>query len=264
MATNQNNQEQVREVQTRGYRTFNSNAIKATAFEWSYQGDMLKLIITPELPENEQTEKRRYDYQHSWITCISRPKCIDLWNQIEEKILPALANKTEKFISVPVAEVNQFGIGLRADDKQGVVAYAKLIRNIDAQTLKSSDEIVYEFRKGEVIEDYDNSTGKFGGRTITENELYLFLEDTKSFIHGSSKAFNHANRTVDKSYKDMLIGDIRSIGNKVGAEMSTPYSAQRAGARFGQTSLFDSSSMNAPTDQITSLDDLNIQFEGAQ
>lgn len=256
-----NNSNEQRDVQTRGYRTFNSTQAKPTAFEWDYQGDMLKLLITPELPEKEQTERRRYDYQHSWITCISRTKCVDLWNAIKEKVVPALKEGKDKFVSVPVAEVNQFGVGARVVNGE-VEGYVKLIKNISASDLTSKESIQYTFRKGELIEDYDCDTGKFGGRVITDSEFLLFMEDLKSFIEGSSKAFNHANRVVDKTYKDMISSDIRSIGNKVGAEMSTPYAAQKGGARYGQQSLFDTNAMNAPADQISSLDDLDIAFEG--
>lgn len=260
MAYQNNNQEQ-KTVTTRGYRTSNPNAIKATGFEWSYQGDMLKLIITPELPENEQTEKRRYDYDHSWITCISRPKCMDLISEYERRLKAKIEAGEECFISVTVAEVNQFGIGIKSDGKGGVMTYAKLIRNINPSDLISKDEIIYEFRKGEVIVDYDNSAGKFGDRIITVGEFSLFIDDMISFVKASSKAFNHANRVVDKSYKDMVVSDIRAIGKKVGAEMSTPYSAQKAGASYGQPSLFDNSGSAASTETIVSLDDLDITFE---
>ena len=257
----QNNQEQKATVTTRGYKTYNSNATKATAFEWSYQGDMLKLVITPELPENEQTEKRRYDYEHPWITCIARPKCVDLASEYENRLKPCLVERKDCFISVPVAEVNQFGIGIRFDDKGNAICYAKLIRNINPSDLVSKDEIIYEFRKGEVIVDYDNGTGRFGERVITNGEFELFIDDTRSFVKASSKAFNHANRVVDKTYKDMVVSDIRAIGKKVGAEMSTPYSAQKAGAHYGQASLFDNSAPQAPSDVIVSLDDLELPFD---
>lgn len=255
-----NNQDKPQTVSTRGYHTFNPNATKATAFEWDYQGEMLKLIITPELPLNEQTEKRRYDYDHSWVTCITRLKCLDLSNQVTKSLLPAMLEKKEdKFVSVPVAGVNQFGIGVKFTDK-GLVTYAKLIRNIDPNNLTSKDEIIYEFKKGEVIVDYDNSTGKFGDRQLGETEFLLFISDLDSFISASSKAFNHANRVVDKTYKDQTTNLIKAICNKVGAEIPS-YQGQYSGASFGNASLFSSGATNAKTDKIMSLNDLNIEAE---
>lgn len=247
-------------VTTKCFHTSNAQAIKATAFSWDFQAEMLKLTINPELPENEQTEKRRYDYDHGWITCISRVKCIGLLKCYYMTLEKCIKEGTEKFISVPVAEVNQFGIGVRLDPEKEVVTYAKLIRNINPSDLTSQDEIIYEFRKGEIIEDYDNKTGKFGRRNVTDDEFSLFIEDLKSFVMASSKAFNHANRVVDKTYKDMISNDIRSIGKKVGAEMTTFGGGQRGGAQYGQSSLFDNSSKPAQTETIQSLDELELPF----
>lgn len=258
---NQNNSQQAPQVSTRGYHTSNGDAVKATAFEWSFQGEMLRLVTSEELPENEQTEKRRYDYDHSWITCVTRLKCLDLAEQVKNIILPAIKSKTNKFVSVTVGGVNQFGIGVRFDENGKITCYTKLIRNLDTDKLTSNEEICYEFKKGEVIVDYDNTTGKFGDRIQDETEFYLFLRDMDSFIDAGSKAYNHANRVVDKTYKDMVLADIRAIGSKVGAEVSAPFAAQRAGARYGSTSLFDSNAMNAPSETITSLSDLEIPFE---
>lgn len=260
MANQTNNQEKQQTVNTRGYHTSNSAAIKASACEWSFQGEMLKIIITPELPEHEQTERRRYDYDHSWITCVSRLKCLDLFNQMKLSVLPAMEKKENIFVSVPVAEVNQFGFGVYFDEK-GSHEYLKLIRNINPTDLTSKDEIVYEFRKGEVIVNYDNNTGKFTDRQLNETEMLLFVSDLDNFIRASSKAYNHANRVVDKTYKDMVLNNIRAVGTKVGAEMPTTNSAQRSGARFGQAPLFSNSSTQAPSDTIMSLDDLNIPME---
>ena len=258
---NNNNNTQASQVSTRGYHTSNADAIKATAFEWSFQGEMIRLVTSEELPENEQTEKRRYDYDHSWITCLTRIKCLDLAEQIKGLILPAIKEKTNKFVSVTVGNVNQFGVGVRFDENGKITCYTKLIRNINPDNLTSSEEIVYEFRKGEVIVDYNNETGKFGDRLQNETEMYLFLRDLDSFVDAGSKAYVHASRVVDKTYKDMITSDIRAIGAKVGAEVSVPYSAQRAGARYGQQSLFDSNAMNAPSETISSLADLDIPIE---
>lgn len=260
MAYYNNNNEEKRDVNTRGFRTTNGKSDPASAFEWQYQGEMLKLIFTDELPKDKQTEKRRYDYDNSWITCVTRVKCLDLVRQMRERLFKAVEEKKDCFVSVTVAEVNQFGVGVRFN-KDGVENfYAKLIRNISPETLVTTDEMSYEFKKGEVIVDYDNTTGKFGKREITNSEFLLFLNDMDAFVVATSKAFNHANRSVDKAYKDMISGDIRAIGKKVGAEVSQPYSATRAGASYGQTSLFDNGADSAPTSTINSLDELDAQL----
>lgn len=261
MEQQSNNQERSNNVNTRGYQTFNSNAKVPTAFEWSFSNEMLKLVLTPELPESAQTERRRYDYDHSWITCLTRIKAMDLSMKFKELVIPAIKEKKDKFISVPIADVNQFGIGVKFDENGKMSSYAKLIRNIDPSSLISTDEITYEFRKGEIIEDYDNSTGKFGGQNISDIELYLFLKDIDSFITASSKAFNHANRMVDKSYKDLVLGGVRAVADKVGATLPSYGSTSRSGARYGSTSLFDNNAQSASTNTIKSLDDLELQID---
>lgn len=259
MATNQNTTTRV-EASTRGYHTFNPNAIKVSAFDWSFQGEMFKLVITPELPENEQTEKRRYDYDHSWITCLTRIKCLDLLNNVKEIVLPKIKDKVDAFVSVTVADVNQFGLGIKFVDGK-LVSYAKLIRNINPNDLTSQDEIAYEFRNGEVIVNYDNVNGSFAERIQNNVEFTLFLKDMENFVNASSKAYTHANRVVEKFYKDQVLGNINAIGNKVGADIQTYNSAQKSGAKYGQTSLFDNTAVSAPSDTITSLDQLNIPMD---
>lgn len=254
---NTNNREK-QSVTTRSYHTSNGDAVKPTAFDWSYQDDMFKVVFSPELPESERTEARRYDYKNQWITCIKRLKCIDLYKHIKELVLPTIEQKKDMFVSVPVAEVNQFGFGIRFNSEGKCIPYVKLIRNIDPQTLTSEAEIEYEFKKGEVIINYDNSTGKFDDRSLDHAEMALFLNDLECFVKASSNAFNHANRVVDKTYKDQITGLIRAVGNKVGAEMPSYNSAQRAGARYGGVPLFDNNSAQAPMETISSAKDLNL------
>lgn len=246
-------------VTTRGQRVFNSNNNNKSTFEWSFQGDMMKIILTPELPESEQTEKRRYDYDHSTITCITRAKCLSLYEECKKELLPLLEKGEPGFRSVPVADVNQFGIGIKPTDK-GWTGYVKLIKNINPETLTSNEEISYEFRKGELIKNYDNKTGKFAERVETDDEFLLFLKDLNEFTKAASKAYVHAQRVVDKTYKDMISNDIRSIGKKVGAEMTTFGSSTGGGSQYGQQSLFDNNAPSAPVEPIGSLEELDLPF----
>lgn len=254
---NQNNVEKRSEVTTKGYHATNPHSTSnATALDWGFKGDMLQLAFISDLPESEQTENRRYDYDHQTLTCLTRVKCFDLLNQIRELILPAMKNKVDCFVSVPVAIVNQVGFGVKhQDDKQ--IMFLRLIRNIDSNTLTSDEVTEYNFKKGEVIKDFDNSTGKFGDRILNETEALLFINDIEQFVNASSKAYTHADRVVNKFYKDTMTSDIRAIGRKVGAEVSIPFQSQRSGASYSQTSLFDNQAPNAPTEQIKSLAELD-------
>lgn len=253
MADNQKPQ-----VQTRCYQGYNTAVTKNTTAEWSFQGDMLKLAFSEELPESEQTERRRYDYEHSWITCIARAKCNDLIRACNSRLK---ADEPVWFESVPVANVNQFGIGRDTNDAGGHRYYIRLIRNIDPETLKSDLVVEYTFGTGEIISGYDHTTGQFKERrTPEDSEFSLFMSDMNCFIQALSKAYNHADRVVDKAYKDMIAGDIRAIGKKVGAELVSKDAAERNGVRYGQPSLFDGAAKPAETETIQSLDDISLPF----
>lgn len=245
-------------VSTRGYQTFNTaSPINVTTFQWDFQGDMLKLIWTPELPKGEQTEKRRYDYNNSWITCIGRSKCNDLLIDYEDNY--EIKDEKPWSISVSVATVNQFGIGMRITEDGKKEYYAMLVRNINPETLTSELYIEHVFAAGEIITNYNHNTGDFERSTPVDSEFRLFINDMRCFIQASSKAWNHANRVVDKTYKDMISGDIRAIGKKVGAELVSWDSAERNGVSYGQPSLYDNNSKAANTETITSLDELPFE-----
>lgn len=240
-------------VNTRGYQTFNSDPVNATTFAWDFQGDMLKLVFTPELAKSEQTERRRYDYDHSWITCLGRSKCNDLYT---DYINNWKFSETSWSVSVSVAKVNQFGFGMRKFDNDEKQFFAFLVRGIDPETLTSELYIEHVFVKGEIIRNYDYQKGTFDRELLPESEFLLFMNDLECFIKGTSKAWNHANRVVDKTYKDMISGDIRAIGKKVGAELTSWDSAERNGVSYGQPSLFDNNASAAKTETITNLDEL--------
>lgn len=253
MADNQKPQ-----VQTRGYQGYNTVVPKNTTLEWSFQGEMLKLVFSEELSEAEQTEHRKYDYNNSWITCIARQKCNDLIWACKQQLK---SDKTKWFESVPVANVNQFGIGLHTDENGKKSYYARLIRNIDPETLKSDLVVDYFFGSGEIISGYNPITGEFEQRlTPADSEFMLFMSDMECFVHAMSKAFNHANRVVDKTYKDIISGDIRAIGKKLGAELVSKDAAERNGVKYGQPSLFDGAAKPAETETIQSLDDIGLPF----
>ena len=67
-------------VNTRGASFKNSTSEKPCALLVTYWNDMVRLEFAPELPENEQTENRKYDYKHTVSTCLTRAKCNELVN----------------------------------------------------------------------------------------------------------------------------------------------------------------------------------------
>lgn len=261
MYNNQQNNQKQSDVSTRSYKTTNPNATIPTALSWDFQGEMLKLTFANELPKEEQTETRRYDYTKPWTTLLTRLKCMALVDKIKETFPDKIAKKEPYFIAVAVADVNLVGVGIDVKD-DNVYTYIDLIKGINPETLTTEDHVRYEFKKNELIYNYNPSSGKFDKKEMVASEFVLFVTDMMNFINATSKAYNHANRVVDKSYKDMIISDLRSIGKKVGAEVSMPYgSSDRNGAQYGGASLFDNNGSKAINEPIQSVNDLDVNFD---
>ena len=261
MENNQQNNRDRKSTNTKNMSITNGYAKIPSAMEVSYWDDMVKLAFSPELPESKRTETRRYDYDNQWITCMTRMKCNELYKAYEDEIIPALKNKEQCRVSVPVAEVNQIAIdtGVSLYDDGECHPFIELVKNIDPNTRISSTTIMYEFYPGEYISNHNPATGDFGERIITHNELSVFMSDLIAFRNASSKAYIHAARCVDRAYKDNINTSLQKIGEKVGADISFRANYRRDGVGHG--SIFDnansSQSQSATPQQYSSLEDLD-------
>lgn len=267
MAYNQNNN-QKQSVNTRS----SSSANKKTQLDpilliSSFWDDMMKIQFCPQLPESQRTENKQFDRENAIMTCISREKCNELASLYEKLILPKLndtnAEKVPFSVSVPIADINQLALGISVDTNGEYQTYLELIKNIDPQTLKSNNVVRFEFPKGEYIVNYDPSEGTFGERVITHNGIDVFVKDMKDFRAASSKAYVHAARCVDKSYKDMVYGGIVAIGNKVGANIPQYGTGN---SHYGRTqNPFEQSGNNSPLNMPSmGLDDLEAALGEAE
>lgn len=273
MAYNNQNNGEKKSVNTRSVTLANTKSIMTPVLmETSFWDDMLKVVFYPELPESQRTENRRFDRENGTITCISRDKCNELVNIYKDEIKPKMKDtespKEDIFLSVPVADINQIGIGLKVGEDGEYHGYISLIKGIDPDTLISNNVIDFEFPRGEYIVNYNPKDGSFGERRVTNNGMDVFCHDLNEFRRASGKAYVHAARCVDRAYKDMVYGGIVAIGEKVGANVQPM--GGTGNSRYGRTgsqgSLFDrdggaSSPMNIPT---MSLDDLEKSLAAAE
>lgn len=264
---NQNN-DQKKSTNTRSATLVNTKSIiKPVLLVTSFWDDMLKLVFCPELPENQRTETKRFDRENGIITCISREKCNELANLYENEIKPKLEDTTspkEDFsVSVTIADVNQLAIGIRVGEDGEYHSVISLIKGIDPATLVCNNVIEFEFPKGEYIVNYKPQDGTFGERKVTHNGIDVFCKDLGDFRAASSKAYIHAARCVDRTYKDMIHDGIVAIGEKVGANMNT---GGTGNSRYGRTSgsIFDKNGSDAPMNVPTmSLDELEEDLANA-
>lgn len=265
MENNQQNNRDKAIVSTRGYTWRNATVKIPCALEVAFYGDMVRLSFVPPLPESERGEKRLYDYQNAILTNLSRKNCHELYTQYKEVIVPAIKEKKQKFVSVEVGEnKNHIGISTGFNNSTDGECHPCiiLIRGIDPKTKKSNDVILYEFVKNEVFEDYNPITGEVGGIIHTDNELDTFMEDLETARAASTKAYVHAARSVDKTYKDMLIDALRSVQDKMGIQQPASGGYSRGGSSYNASGLGYGSIFNTPQGDaaeertITSSDEL--------
>lgn len=258
MENYQNNNRERRSVNTNGGRFRNSNTATPFGLDVIYWDDKVKLSFIPELPQNQQTESRRYDYDNTVSTVVVRSKCHELYRQYKERIIPAIKECREDAISIPIADVNQLQVAV--DIVDGVPSTRiTLIKDISAQTLTAQEDniITYTFNRGEYILGFNPKTGQYKERVFTYNEIDLFMNDLHSFVGAGSNSYVHTNRVVDKYWKDSIDTKLNRIGEKNGLDLSYKprYGTNGNG---GQGSIFDSKPTNPMESQtISSMDDID-------
>ena len=269
MAYNQQNNNQ-KSTNTRSATMVNKKTkLEPILLITSFWDDMMKIQFCPQLPEGQRTENKQFDRENAILTCVSRDKCNELVRLYEEQILPKLkdeaAEKLPFSVSIPIADVNQLALGISVDENGEYQTYLELIKNIDPETLKSNNVVRFEFPKGEYIVNYDPAEGTFKDRILTHNGIDVFVKDMGDFRSASSKAYVHAARCVDRTYKDMVYGGIVAIGEKVGANIQTNGTGNSHYGRTGGQNPFDRAGNNAPLNiPSMGLDDLEAALAEAE
>lgn len=264
MAYANNNNSEKKDTNTRSQTYRNSKAACGwdnSAIVVSYWEDMVKIAFTAELPQQLQTESRRWDYDSQVVTCIPREKCNELYNAYNKFILPAINATRNMTIGIIVGGVNMIVVGTGVTEKDGTTEcypYIALHKNISPQTKLAENTVYYQFNKGEIITGYNAETGEADSYISTNNEIDVFMKDLNDFRSASSKAYIHSARCVDRTYKDIITNDLIAIGKKVGVDLSfTGNSNGNRGSSFSG-SMFAKS--NRPTEisseTISSIDDI--------
>lgn len=256
MAENNNNNKRLTSTTNTTLR--NGKADVPCALNVVYWDDGIKLEFCPELPKAQQTETRRYDYEHSIMTVLTRSKCNELYDRYVEVLIPAIKEGRDAAISVPIANVHQLQIGTGVGTDGVPNPFVRLIKNIDDNTLtaKHEDIIKYTFNRGEYILNYDPVTGTFSERVLTYNEFALFMKDMKSFIAAGSNAYVHTHRVVERYHKDTMDNKLNKIGEKLGIDLSYKHKYGSNG-HGGQGSIFDNKPANiAPPQGQTTISDM--------
>lgn len=242
--------------------TASANNIKQCALDIDYYDDRIKITFSPQLPLEEQTEKRKYDYnyQNQIVTLLTREKANELATAFENVMKPKLLKGEPETISVPIAGVNQLAITTEQGDNGILRAKLKLIKNIEPNSLIADGGNVYEyeFNTGEYILGYDETNGSFKDRVITYNELNLFIKDLESVVSAFSNAYVHTDRCVNRYWKDTIDDKLNKIGGAQGLDLA--YKPRNNGTTGSIFSGHTAQQTSTPTATITNLDELESEL----
>lgn len=250
---------QKKSVSTKGLHVTNGKVETPCALDVSYYDDMVRIQFSPELPKSSQTENRRYDYENSLITAITRAKCNELCNLYDDVIRPAILKREDVQVGISLASVNllQVGTGIKDGDPHPYISFYK---GINQETLIAPKETTmkYEFNTGEYILGYNPETGEFKERVVTCNEIDLFFNDLKNMRSASSNAYVHTERTVNRYWKDTLDSKLNRIGEAQGINLVNKPKFTPGGG--GRGSIFDNQqdkSSQSNANVVTSLNDID-------
>ena len=258
---NENYSKPSRSVNTSGPTYKNSSVEVPCALGVKYWNDMIQVEFVPELPKSQQTQTRRYDYDHSVLATMRRSKCKMLSMAYHKDIVPALEQNIQKSRSVSIAGVNQLMIDTNIVDGEAHPVI-RFIQNIDESTLKAdpSNVCVYEFNRAEILEDYNFETGEFKGILKPHFELDLFMDDLDNALAGTSNAYVHATKYTDAYFRESIINKLNKIGEANGLSMTSPQYGNNGGG--GKGSIFTSAAGNSsqesvPAQNVSSLEELD-------
>lgn len=231
-------------IQTRGAQFKDINCKFPMALELGYSDDLITLTFTPPLPDQERVKGQKlFDYKNQIKSGMSRLKAHELYMAYEKIIKPALEKNEGKFVGIKIASGKHvIGIDTGVDlFKDGTPHPCFiLIRNI-SDSMTSSDVIVYEFNRSEMLIDYNPSSGTVKETALLDAEFDTFMQDLESARDASSKAYIHAARQVDNRHKSTLVEYLKGIATKVGAPIpaGNTYSGGSSSS-YGGANIFSS------------------------
>lgn len=258
-----NNRETVN-TNTRGVQFLNSESkLESSTLQFGFWNEMVSLKINPVLPEAQQTDSKKFDYDVTVSTALNLDKTLTLKKAIEEELIPAFNEGRDAFKGVPVSGTSVVGVGVKVVDEVPETYFA-IFKNLDAETFKPSESLSYNFRTSYTIDDYNPETGDYKLVKGLPGELQLFARLLGAAVDALSNANAHAHRNVNRFSNDRQQKLLNDIASKVGVEVQGGYS-NRGGYNkprdvFGGGSDQSSNASNeleAETTKLTNVSDLN-------
>jgi hypothetical protein len=262
LQSNSNNREQVN-INTTAIQFKNSQGSSPSTMVIGYWNSLLSIKLHPPLDESKRSENEFFDYSKVISTAITLEKLLVIIKQIEEHILPAIENKKKIFKGVPVGGDTLVGVGVQIEDDTPVVYFA-IFKGLDEKTMLPKEFIKYNFRTSYTVDNYDAEKGEFEITQNIQSEFITFYEVLKAAKIGLSNSTVHADRFVNKFFRDKLMGRIEDIATKVGVPSQQRYGYGRNSGGGGvftshvnQSPSRGESSYEAPTATLANLDDID-------
>lgn len=240
---NGNNNRERANTNTQALTLRNMEGSSPSALAIGFWNSLLSLRIHPPLEKSKITENNFFDWDQGISTALTIEKIVTMSGQIDEYILPALGTvgKTE-FKGVNVGDNSIVGIGVRWND-DGPSVYIAIYKGLDENSKKPESGLTYTFRTSFSVDHYSPESGDLELSKV-QGEFRLFAQLLKVAVIGLSNATVHADRNVNKFYKDKVMGTLESVAGKVGATVGPSASGGGGYNRTGGGNVFNSYSAN--------------------
>lgn len=252
---NNNNAPKRDNVNTRGFNLSNAEGVIAqSTLVFGFWNDLISIKLHPALPKSEQSEKKRFNYDHALSTALTLEKAMELSSIIAEA---KTSDKPRFFKGVQVGMDSLVGVSAITEDDKTTIVFG-IYKGLDPETRLPSEKLLYEFRRVRVIEDYNDETGNYKMKESAESsELNLFERGLLSAIDHLTNASVHADRHVNNYKNKMQTTTMNSIANKVGAE--TGYQNTSYGNRggYGGGSSKGPFEQKAVNEEVSNVSDIN-------
>jgi hypothetical protein len=212
--SNSNNREATN-VNTTGTQFRNSQGSSPSAMVIGYWNSLLSIKMHPALEKSQQNEQNVFNYDKLVSTAITLEKMIVLSNHIEDTIFPAIKAGVSAFKGVPVGDTTLVGVGVTIEEG-APVAYFVIYKGLDETSKKPESFLKYNFRTSYTVDNYDPIAGTHDITQGVQGELASFLALMKAATVGLSNSTVHADRHVNKFFRDKLMTRIEDIAGKVG------------------------------------------------
>lgn len=243
---NSNTEYEKKSVNTRGQRFYSNNVDASCCLEVGYYDSMVRLAFVPKLPESARTQRRVYDYDNQVFTAITRVKVSEICNEYDNKIKPAIMEGKDESATIVVGGINAIVIGSGVDEDGVPHPFIMLAKNLNESRIPEA-YYRYDFNIMEYITGYNVKDGSYQSKEISYAEVDLFFDDLKNAKAATSNAYIHADRVVNRYWKDKLDDNIKAIGRGVGVDLSSSRSGFGNGGKgspFDEPLPFDNNSIN--------------------